>query len=163
MDCQEREFLEAQLSLFGRMCKVRILISEFIYLRLYIKFWLDVLIMVVNTTIVFSQGNNAQTIEELTKSYISFEEALHCAESGTFAPSLRSQYVELIRGQQSIPHLVIVMCDGCVHVFLIAVMFVDVGDNRAVLDNLSFSFVSYTSDSHSLLLQCGNCRHWVVV
>ena len=48
------------------------------------------------------------------------------------------------------------MCDGCVHVFLIAVMFVDVGDNRAVLDNLSFSFVSYTSDSHSLLLQCGN-------
>ena len=45
------------------------------------------------------QGNNAHVIEKLKVGHVTFEEALYCAESRTLVPSLRSQYVELIRGQ----------------------------------------------------------------
>jgi inositol 1,4,5-triphosphate receptor type 1 len=68
------------------------------------------------------QGNNKECIEALSK-HVTFEQAIwcvhHCCHSGQrLHPSLVSKYVELIK-----------------------VMFVDVGDNRDMLENLSYSFV----------------------
>ena len=75
------------------------------------------------------QGNNKAAIETLvyvnpdnTDGYISFNEALLCAQDTTIDATIRLRYIELI-----------------------LVMFVDVGDNRSFLDYLCYSFVSQYS------------------
>jgi inositol 1,4,5-triphosphate receptor type 1 len=67
-----------------------------------------------------AKGNNEEAIKSITEElkFITFEEALEGANDPDLHPSIRSKYVELI-----------------------TVLFVDVGNNRAVLDNLPNSFV----------------------
>ena len=70
------------------------------------------------------QGNNKAAIEAMLypdneNGYISFDEALLCAQDTELDTTLRSRYVKLL-----------------------LVMFVDVGENRPFLDHLCYSFVS---------------------
>jgi len=69
--------------------------------------------------------------------YLTFEEALIGAKDDTLHPAVRSKYVELIVGMGWVQ---ICMCVNST--LVIVVLYVDVGDNRAILENLSFSFVS---------------------
>jgi len=51
--------------------------------------------------IVWFQGNNARAIAALDEgdlNYMTFEKALHCTRDKNIAPSLRSKFVELIKG-----------------------------------------------------------------
>ena len=61
--------------------------------------------------------------------YISFDEALLCAQDTKLDTTLRSCYVELL-----------------------LVMFVDVGENRPFLDHLCYSFVSTFMILESMLI-----------
>ena len=86
-------------------------------------------------TVVFFclQGNNETCIntlvsEDSVTSYLTFHEALLCAENDKLHPQLRSCYIQLI-----------------------IVMFVDCGNNQPFLDQLPYSFVSVIKPSILLL------------
>lgn len=99
------------------------------------------------------QGNNATTIYALGTGLelVTFDEALSCASSGYLHPSLRSKYVKLMTGEYL--HVIKIICERfdfpqLVYIILLlmfvpTVMYVDVGENRDCLDNLSYAFVSF--------------------
>ena len=72
----------------------------------------------------FLKGNNKMSINLLAypkneEGFVSFKEAILCAQNTSLSFKLRSKYVELI-----------------------LIMFVDVNENVSFLDNLIYSFVS---------------------
>ena len=111
-------------------------------------------------------GNNAKIIHALDRddqAFITFEEILLCSKSASLKPSLRSKYVKLMIGIATLyypslsplPFLSLSLSFSlslCISRSLLAplsnsllslsVMYVDVDDNRNVLENLSLSFVS---------------------
>ena len=110
--------------------------------------------------IVCFQGNNTRAIaalEEGDLGYMTFEKALQCAKDKDLDPSLRSKFVELIKGQSKSPTsespLNAPPPPTCWHALTHAhthtlvymhttVMYVDGGENRDVLERLCLSFVS---------------------
>ena len=75
--------------------------------------------------------------------YVTFNEALTGAKDNNLDFSIRSKYVELIIGMSL---NLSVICDYyCLTVYHL-VLYVDANDNnRALLENLPLSFVSYSS------------------
>ena len=88
-------------------------------------------------------GNNAKIIRALGKELITFEETLLCAKNSTLEPSLRSKYVKLMMGK-SVISLLLVSSSLIIKIVIIfsSVMYVDIDNNRNVLENLPLSFVS---------------------
>ena len=66
---------------------------------------------------------------------MTFEEALIGARDDHLHPAIRSKYVELIVGNNTLTlnESYLYLC-----YYMCVVLYVDVGDNRAILDNLSF-------------------------
>ena len=87
---------------------------------------------------------------------MTFEEALIGAQDDHLHPTVRSKYVELIIGNYMIFKWKLYM----LYVnYTALVLYVDVGDNRAILDNLSFSFVSYVCICRAHINIAINCMH----
>jgi len=116
---EDYEFLKSQLQLWSKICKVSTYIRTCsagvcygslptvvcVCWRLHCKYivcelvWLALATM---TVIVCFQGNNPRTIAALDEgdlNYMTFEKALHCTRDKDLDPSLRSKFVELIKGQ----------------------------------------------------------------
>ena len=89
-------------------------------------------------------GNNAKIIRALGKEFITFEETLLCAKNSTLERSLRSKYVKLMRGKSVISLLLVSFSSLLIKIVIIfsSVMYVDIDNNRNVLENLPLSFVS---------------------
>ena len=110
------EFFKSQLQLFSKICKVYTYIllctvsfEDNISCAFFDKF------IVVAWRICF-QGNNAQAITALDRGhldYITFQKALQCAKDKGLQPSLRSKYVELIKGQYGHAIAPLVNCILC--------------------------------------------------
>ena len=121
---EDYEFLKSQLQLWSKICKVstyiRTCTARVCYgslptvvcacWRLHCKcivcelVWLALATMTLNDceVIVCFQGNNARTIAALDKGNLNcmtFKKALHCTRDKDLDPSLRSKFVELIKGQ----------------------------------------------------------------
>jgi hypothetical protein len=87
-------------------------------------------------------GNNARIIRTLGEELITFEEILLCARNTALHPSLRSRYVKLMMGKSEISLLLISSSLSKLPSYHGSVMYVDVDNNRNVLENLPLSFVS---------------------
>ena len=89
-------------------------------------------------------GNNAKIIRALGKELITFEETLLCAKNSTLEPSLRSKYVKLMMGKSVFSLLLDSSSSLLIKIVITfsSVMYVDIDNNRNVLENLPLSFVS---------------------
>ena len=83
--------------------------QHYLYILVFDKF-------ILVAGLICFQGNNAQAITALDRGdldYITFQKALQCAKDKGLQPSLRSKYVELIKGQYGQPIAPLVNCILC--------------------------------------------------